>query len=187
MNSIICREKVPKRVSCKSCSGNGASVVRKTFPVEEVSCFFCNSNGWVIVVTTDGEAEEICPECHGEKILEKYTSPEVSRVDCHECDGRGYNIVIVVQCEERVKWNCKACEGSGEQRQDEYTKCKVCDGVGLRTDVESYDRNGFLRCSPECGDCSGTGKNYTGYHMVKCMKCRGKGIHRKKRRWEEEK
>jgi len=68
---------------------------------------------------------------------------------------------------------CDACKGSGSKREGAVTKCKGCDGSGMRVEVTVHG-NMRLQRQTVCGQCGGKGEVIP--DQDRCEKCNGSKV-----------
>ena len=110
-------------------------------------------------------------------------SRPMAEVKCAYCKGTGkdpWGLMSVLAA-------CQVCKGKGTVKIEEpFEKCLVCQGTGVqynrRLNCLACGGKGVLTVPEEsevCPECGGTGKGAQGLY---CLKCKGTGKIRKRRK-----
>lgn len=162
---------------CRECGGMGLCERQ----CAACSCLFCRNSG--LCPICKGNKTVLCQQCQGtgkgNPVARRNPCPTCKgkgkvpllkgEITCLKCKGNGYLPEAIApacpSCSGQGTISCSACRGTGlcpRCRQNTWTVCNVCHGIGKTVTVCSFCR-GNGTC-PRCGE--------RGF----CPACRGAGI-----------
>jgi len=69
---------------------------------------------------------------------------------------------------------CPSCDGKGTTHPNGVTKCKTCNGQGVRVQIRQIGPGMVQQMQSVCPDCSGSGESIK--EKDKCTKCKGQKV-----------
>lgn len=69
---------------------------------------------------------------------------------------------------------CPSCDGKGTTQPNSITKCKTCNGQGVRVQIRQIGPGMVQQMQSVCPDCSGSGESIR--EKDKCSKCKGQKV-----------